>query len=488
MLPDATLPVPASLQALLACFAPLFTAPSFRTFCGLACGFIGQAGRRTVCGMLAGAGLPRLWSHDRAHGFFSRARWDPDELGLAVARLVVALLVPAGQPVTVAIDDSLLKRRGRKVWAASWFHDGSAHGPAKTGYGNNWVIAAIVVRLPAVRRPVAIPVLAKLVIKGTTSSSRLWLARRMAGAIAAALPGRAIHVVADSAYAGGELKKLPARVTWTTRLRKDAALYGLPPARTGRRGRPRQKGDRLPCLAKLAATTASGQVTVTRYGKTAVISAAAVTCLWHPVFGTRPVTVVLIRDKSTTGYDLALVTTDLAASAAQVIERYAARWSIEVAIEDSKQVFGTGQARNRVARAVERTIPFQLACQAITVTWYATAGHHPADVQARRARAPWYHSKTQPSTADMAAKLRRVIIAARFKPSRPDQPTCEEIHAIRLAWEDLAAYLRKSSPSRKLDKYPPTPLQFTILGVEQTLAKRCESPAQAADPVVAWFS
>lgn len=74
--------------------------------------------------------------------------------------------------------------------------------------------------------PVAIPVLAKLVIKGTTSSSRLWLARRMGGAIAT-LPGRAIHLVADSAYADGELKKLPARVTWTTRLRKDAALYGL---------------------------------------------------------------------------------------------------------------------------------------------------------------------------------------------------------------------------------------------------------------------
>jgi hypothetical protein len=39
---------------------------------------------------------------------------------------------------------------------------------------------------------------------------------------------------------------------------------------------------------------------------------------------------VLIRDKSKTGYDLALVTTDAAASAAQVIERYAARWSIEM--------------------------------------------------------------------------------------------------------------------------------------------------------------
>jgi hypothetical protein len=63
------------------------------------------------------------------------------------ARLARAVLVPAGQPVTVAIDDTLFRRRGRKVWAASWFHDGSAPGPAKTGYGNNWVIAAIVVRL-----------------------------------------------------------------------------------------------------------------------------------------------------------------------------------------------------------------------------------------------------------------------------------------------------------------------------------------------------
>jgi hypothetical protein len=209
MIPDVTLPVPVSLASLLAVFGPLFTAPSFRTFCGLACGFLAQAGRRTVCGMLAGAGLSRAWPHDRAHWFFSRARWSADDLGLAVARLVAGLLVPAGEPVTVTIDDTLFRRRGKKVWAASWFHDGSAPGPAKTGYGNNWVIAAVVVKLPALRRPVAIPVLAKLVIKNTGSASRLWLARRMAELLTAALPGRRIHVVADSAYAGGELKKLP---------------------------------------------------------------------------------------------------------------------------------------------------------------------------------------------------------------------------------------------------------------------------------------
>ena len=407
MLPDM---VPASLMTLLQAFAPLFTAPSFRTFCGLACGFLAQPGKRTVCGMLTGAGLSRRWPHDRAHSFFSRTRWNAGDLGLAAAVLVVSLLVPAGAPVDAAIDDTLFNRRGKKVWAASWFHDGSAPGPAKTGYGNNWVVLGIVVRLPFMSRPVAVPVMARLVVKGSNSKSRLWLARRMAEQLAAALPGRRIQVVADSACAGRELKGLPAAISWTTRLRKDAALHALPPARTGRPGRPRVKGDRLPSLAKMAAAAQFSQVTVTRYGRTETVAAAVVTCLWYSVFGSEPVTVVIVRDKPGSGFGIALVTTDRDATAEQVIERYASRWSIEIAIEDSKQVFGTGQARNRTAAAVKRTIPFQTACQAVAVTWYATA--------------------------DMAAKLRRVIIAARFKASRPDQPTSQELTVLRLAWED----------------------------------------------------
>jgi len=439
MLPGATIPVPASLLTLLAAFSPLFTTPSSRTFCGLACGFLASRGSGRCAGCSPALGFPAGGRMTGCTGFFSRARWSADDLGLAAARLVVSLLVPAGAPVDVAVDDTLFRRRGKKVWAAWWFHDGSAQGPAKTGYGNNWVVLGVVVRLPVMSRPVAVPVMAKLVIKGSNSRSRLWLARRMAERLAAALPGREVQVVADSAYAGGELKGLPAGLSWTTRLRKDAALHTLPPARTGRPGRPRVKGDRLPSLAKLAAAAEFTQVTVTRYGKAEVVGAAVVTCLWYFVFGSRPVTVVLVRDRPGTGFTIALVTTDRTATAEQVIERYASRWSIETAIQDAKQVFGTGQARNRTAAAVERTVPFQIACQAVAVTWYATAGHDPADLRERRTASPWYTSKAEPSTADMAAKLRRVIIAARFKASRPDQPAPEEISLLRLAWEDAAA-------------------------------------------------
>lgn len=117
MLPEDTVPavpVPASLMTLLSAFASVFTAPTFRTFTALACGFLAGTGRRSICGMLTGAGLSRLWPHDRAHGFFYRARWNPDKLGICAAKLVICLFVPAGAPIEVLIDDTLLKRRGKK--------------------------------------------------------------------------------------------------------------------------------------------------------------------------------------------------------------------------------------------------------------------------------------------------------------------------------------------------------------------------------------
>jgi len=56
---------------------------------------------------------------DRAHSFFARAWWNPKDLGLAVAKLVVALLVSAGDQVTVAIDATLAPAAAKKAWAAS---------------------------------------------------------------------------------------------------------------------------------------------------------------------------------------------------------------------------------------------------------------------------------------------------------------------------------------------------------------------------------
>ena len=234
-------------------------------------------------------------------------------------------------------------------------------------------------------------------------------------------------MVADSAYAGRTLRALPTGITWTTRLRSNAALYELAPPRTGRRGRPRLKGERLPPLADLATTATFTPTPVHRYGRTATVQAAVLDVLWYGVFGPQPVRVVLVRDKTSAGYDIALVSTDPAATAAQVIERYAARWSIEVAIEDAKQTSGVGQARNRLPKAVERTVPFELVITTLAICWYATAGYQPGDVTTARELAPWYRTKAQPSVADMLTKLRRVIIAAQLRPADPQPATPKEI-------------------------------------------------------------
>jgi len=58
--------------------------------------------------MLTGAGLAGVWRHDRAHRFFSAARWSAEALSLALARLMARLLVPAGEPVLSVFHQGLM--------------------------------------------------------------------------------------------------------------------------------------------------------------------------------------------------------------------------------------------------------------------------------------------------------------------------------------------------------------------------------------------
>src|SRR6266542_4622808 len=52
---------------------------------------------------------------------------------------------------------------------------------------------------------------------------------------------------------------------------------------------------------------------------------------WYGTFGPRPVQVVLVRAPGAPdGYDLALVSTDLGATPAALVERYADRWPVEM--------------------------------------------------------------------------------------------------------------------------------------------------------------
>ena len=272
---------PCSLAGLLAVFRPCFTAPTFHTFVGLVVGLIAQTRRRTVCGMLTGAGLDRAWHHSRAHRLFANARWSGDALGLVLADLIVARLLPADSALTIAVDDTLFKRSGKKVFGAAWHHDGAAKGPKPIGFGNCWVVAGIVVQLPFLSRPVCLPVLARLWRPRHTG--KIAHARELAELIAARYPDRTVHVVGDAAYVGERLRDVDGRITWTSRLKVTSVLHELPPPRTGRSGRPRTRGARLGTpadVAALATTTNTWRDTrVRRYGRTDTVQITERVCL-----------------------------------------------------------------------------------------------------------------------------------------------------------------------------------------------------------------
>jgi len=186
----------------------------------------------------------------------------------------------------------------------------------------------------------------------------------------------------------------------------------------------------------MAASASWQRATVHVYGRDQAEDLAGITCLWYGCLDVRTVRVILARDTAAT---LALVTTDLAASAAVLVERYAARWGIEQAFADARNIPGAGEARTRVRRAVGRTVPFALLVHTLVIIWYARHGHDPAGIAGRRAAEPWYTAKTEPAFEDMLTQLRRVLICARISGSSPAHPEPEQITAVLAAWHAAAA-------------------------------------------------
>jgi hypothetical protein len=120
------------------------------------------------------------------------------------------------------------------------------------------------------------------------------------------------------------------------------------------------------------------------------------------------------------------VTTDLESGPEELVARYVSRWGIEQAFADARQVIGVGEARNRLPRAVEPTVPFGLTCVSLITVWYALHGHSPDDALIHRARARWDTTKTEPSYDDVTIKPRLVIITARLRNPCPRPATAEE--------------------------------------------------------------
>jgi hypothetical protein len=102
-------------------------------------------------------------------------------------------------------------------------------------------------------------------------------------------------------------------------------------------------------------------------------------------------------------------------------------------------LLGSGEARTRTRRAVERTVPFALLIHALVIIWYARHGHRPQIITARRASQPWYTTKTGPAFEDMLTQLRRTLITARISAGSQANPTPRQTQEVLAAWHAAAA-------------------------------------------------
>jgi hypothetical protein len=122
------------------------TVPSFQNFLTIATGWT-FANRRTVTGMLLAADVAGKQHHAAFHRFFAEARWSLDDLGLAVFRLFERF---CGDGVFVIIDDTLVHKRGLKMFGTGMHHDPlvSSRKHVVVNWGHCWVVLGVMIRCP----------------------------------------------------------------------------------------------------------------------------------------------------------------------------------------------------------------------------------------------------------------------------------------------------------------------------------------------------
>jgi hypothetical protein len=420
-----------TMNALVQQFSSCFTKPSFETFRVMVAGWLLGHGRRTVTHvLLAGDGLSHK-TFSCYHRFFSQARWSVDQVGRVVLQLVLKCIA-SDAPLVVAVDDTLNRKTGKRIWAAGMHHDPlrSTARRAAFAFGHNWVVLSVQLRLPFAPDTIwSLPILMRLyrrkhkprkpgrprgerkAIGQATSAqyrTRPQLARDMIALMASWLGGRTMHVVGDSEYAGKSISRhLPDHVHLTSRMVINAALYALPPKRRqGQRGAPRKKGQRLASPAELAKSRRSRWTTITAtlYGKRLRVRHKTCVALWYNSAGAQPLRIVVVRDPAGRRRDDCFFTTDLDLSPKAILELFAMRWPLEVTFYNTKQCLGLEDPQNRTPKAVQRTAPLALYLYTLTILWFAEHGCF--NLAAYRKAHPWYRQKQMPSFADILTCLR----------------------------------------------------------------------------------
>lgn len=414
-------------MAICQLLAPAFTQPTSVTFVHIATGWVLCRSKPTVTNLVGTIGRSLL-GHVAKHWtvyerFFYRAAWSLDAVSRLLLTGVVAPLVRAESTekvIDLNIDDTTCGRCGRHVAYAAYFKDASVGNVLKTvvHWSHNWVIGCVSMRAKCWPTwVIGLPVWFTLYRKRPACDrkhpfmTRQEIAAAMIRETRNALPDWKIRVAADGQYATGTVVQAAAetRTNLVSRIRSDAAIYNLPPKRKRfKRGRCPKRGRRLPTPKRMARRKKGWRtVEVTIYGKRLKRRVLPTICLWYHVSKDRPVKVLIVRDPSGRQTDDYMVCTDPGVSESEIIERFAARWCIEEAIQQGKQIGGMEKLQGWCPKTAVRQAPMAMIVATLVTSWYLRCGIHARWAQPRGS--DWTPSKDHPSYLDMLATLRKVL-------------------------------------------------------------------------------
>jgi hypothetical protein len=377
-------PIPAAAEPLVDAFRCAFTRRTFERFILLMAGLIVTMGRRTVSHALRII-EPQLDGHwCNYHRLYSQARFSMWKLGEALSRLVVAML-PADCPILLVADETVDGKEGDHVWGKGTHYDArrSSRTYKHVKFGHQWLVMCVLVWLPGIDRPWALPILSGL-CRDKTTAKKINQRQKPGSVISKQLlirlmrwfPRRKVILLGDSKAVSHAVacfaRRHADRVTVISRLRSNANLYGQPRPRKRPGATPLKKGKKLPAPSEQIQTLKHQQAMVAWYGsRQHRVSYVSEVVLWYGKHNnqTIPVRWVGVQgDKKQNRDDAYFYCTDPTLPATRIIELYALRWNIEVTFEEARALLGLETTRHWCRQSVLRVTPILLGLFSV-VTW-----------------------------------------------------------------------------------------------------------------------
>lgn len=415
------LTLPAEIMLLVQHFAPVFSPRVFDWVQVLFIGAILAPRQRTIAAVLRIVGLGNEPQFQNYHRVLNRASWS----GLHASRLLLTLLlltfVPGNEPLLLAADETLERRRGRKISAKGFFRDPVLSSEKKhvVSSGVRWVSLMLLVPVPWSRRVWALPLLTMpalhpdtSVAQGKRHKTSIDLVRQMLCLVRRWQPQRPLTLVTDggliSVKLGLRCTRLRHGVTFISRLHLNLRFFDAPlPKPKGKRGAQAVVGVRQPNLATRLTDpkTRWTRQSVTWYGgKARHVEYVTGTALWQTPSEKRPLLLrwVLVRDPLGKFKSAAFCSTELTLTPQQIIALYVLRWNVEVTFEEVRAHLGFETQRQWNALAIARTTPLLLGLFSLV----CVLAHTLLDGQPLPLRQTAWYRKREATFADVLAYVR----------------------------------------------------------------------------------